>query len=381
MNTKALTIGALSALSMLSLGSCGNQQAQQGGMPAPTVSVMTVEPGNAVYESSYPVTLKGKTDIDIRPQVSGFITKVCVDEGQHVRKGQPLFIIDQIQFQAAVDQALANVNSAKSAVSTAELTEQNKRMLLDKNIISQSEWQTAANQLAQAKAALAQANAALVSARKNLTYTTVTAPSDGVVGVIPNREGSLASPSSAQPLTTISDNSEVYAYFSLTENDLLDLSNGGTTSIDAGIKNLPEVELELANGTRYPLKGKVATVSGLVDNSTGASSARALFPNPSGMLRSGNTGRLIMPHVADSALVIPQKATYELQDLRYVYALNDSNVAVPVQITVAPYNDGKTYVVTSGLNGGERIVTEGVGTTVRNGTAVTPKTAEAAPAQ
>lgn len=381
MNTKALTTSALSALLMLSLGSCGNKQAQQGAMSAPAVSVMTVEPANAVYESSYPVTLKGKTDIDIRPQVSGFITKVCVDEGQHVRKGQPLFIIDQVQFQAAVDQALANVNSAKSAVSTAEITEQNKRMLLDKNIISQSEWQTAANQLAQAKATLAQANAALVSARKNLAYTTVTAPSDGVVGVIPNREGSLASPSSAQPLTTISDNSEVYAYFSLTENDLLDLSNGGTTSIDAGIKNLPEVELELANGTRYPLKGKVATISGLVDNATGASSARALFPNPSGMLRSGNTGRLIMPHVADSALVIPQKATYELQDLRYVYALNDSNVAVPVQITVLPYNDGKTFVVTSGLNGGERIVTEGVGTTVRNGTAVTPKTAEAAPAQ
>lgn len=380
MNTKALTIGALSALLMLSLGSCG-KKAQQGAMPAPAVSVMTVEPGNTVYESSYPVTLKGKTDIDIRPQVSGFITKVCVDEGQHVRKGQTLFIIDQVQYQAAVDQALANVNSAKSAVSTAEIAEQNKRMLLDKNIISQSEWQTAANQLAQAKAALAQANAALVSARKNLAYTTVTAPSDGVVGVIPNREGSLASPSSAQPLTTISDNSEVYAYFSLTENDLLDLSNGGTTSIDAGIKNLPEVELELANGTRYPLKGKVATVSGLVDNSTGASSARALFPNPSGMLRSGNTGRLIMPHVAENVLIIPQKATYELQDLRYVYALNDSNVAMPVQITVMPYNDGKTFVVTSGLNGGERIVTEGVGTTVRNGTAVTPKTAEAAPAQ
>ena len=132
------------------------------------------------------------SDLDIRPHVSGFITKVCVDEGQHVRKGQTLFIIDQVQYQAAVDQALANVNSAKSAVSTAEIAEQNKRMLLDKNIISQSEWQTAANQLAQAKAALAQANAALVSARKNLAYTTVTAPSDGVVGVITNRDGSLA---------------------------------------------------------------------------------------------------------------------------------------------------------------------------------------------
>ena len=138
----------------------------------------------------------------------------------------------------------------------------------------------------------ARGQAALTSARKNLAYTTVTAPSDGVVGTIPNREGSLASPSSAQPLTTISDNSEVYAYFSFTESDLLDLSNGGTTSLDEGIKAMPEVEFELSSGTRYPLKGRVATVSGLIDNATGAASARALFDNPSGMLRSGNTGKV-----------------------------------------------------------------------------------------
>lgn len=371
MNTKALTIGALSALSMLSLGSCGNQQAQQGGMPAPAVSVMTVEPGNAVYESSYPVTLKGKTDIDIRPQVSGFITKVCVDEGQHVRKGQPLFIIDQVQFQAAVDQALANVNSAKSAVSTAELTEQNKRMLLDKNIISETEWQMAANQLAQAKAAQAQAEAALVNARKNLAYTTVTAPSDGVVGTIPNREGSLASPSSA--LTTISDNSEVYAYFSLSEKDLLELTEGGKSSVDAGVKSMPKVKLQLADGTMYPYEGTVATVSGVIDNATGAASSRALFDNPNGMLRSGNTGQIVVPRNTEGALVIPQKATYEVQDLRYVYTLNDSNITVPTQITVQPYNDGHTFVVTSGLKAGDRIVTEGVGTVVRANMPVTPK--------
>ena len=345
------------------------------------VATMTVEPQTASYESSYPATLKGKTDIAIRPQVSGFITKVCVDEGQHVRKGQTLFIIDQVQYQAAVDQAQANLNSARSAVSTAKITEENKRMLLNKNIISETEWQMAANQLAQARATEAQAQAALTSARKNLAYTTVTAPSDGVVGTIPNREGSLASPSSAQPLTTISDNSEVYAYFSFTESDLLDLSNGGTTSLDEGIKAMPEVEFELSSGTRYPLKGRVATVSGLIDNATGAASARALFDNPSGMLRSGNTGKVVIPHTAAEAIVIPQTATYELQDLRYVYALNDSNIAVATQITVAPYSDGKTYLVTSGLKPGDRIVTEGVGTTVRAGSPVQPKTAEtAAPA-
>lgn len=254
-------------------------------------------------------------------------------------------------------------------------------MLLNKNIISETEWQMAANQLAQAQAAEAQAQANLVSARKNLAYTTVTAPSDGVVGTIPNREGSLASPSSAQPLTTISDNSEVYAYFSFTESDLLDLTNGGTTSLDEGIKEMPEVEFELSSGTRYPIKGRVATVSGLIDNATGAASARALFNNPSGMLRSGNTGKVVIPHAASEAIVIPQTATYELQDLRYVYALSDSNIAVATQITVAPYSDGKTYLVTSGLKPGDRIVTEGVGTTVRAGSPVQPKTAEpAAPA-
>ena len=308
-------------------------------------------------------------------------TKVHVDEGQAVRRGQTLFTLDQVQFQAAVDQAAANVNSAKSAVSTAEITEQNKRMLLDKNIISETEWQMAANQLAQAKAALAQANAALTTARKNLAYTVVTAPSDGVVGVIPNREGSLASPSSAQPLTTISDNSQVYAYFSLTEKDLLGLTDGGNSSIAQQIGTMPEVKLELADGTIYPYEGKVATVAGVIDNSTGAASARALFDNPSGMLRSGNTGQIIIPRKSEGALVIPQKATYEVQDLRYVYTLNDSNAAVGTQITVSPYNDGKNFVVTSGLNAGDRVVIEGVGTVVRPGTVITPKSPVAPAAQ
>lgn len=374
----SILVAALLATTGL-LSSCGGKQQAAPGAMAPEIAVLTVEPSNAEYQNSFPATLKGKTDIDIRPQVSGFITKVHVDEGQHVRKGQTLFTIDQVQFQAAVDQAQANVNSAQSAVSTAQITEQNKRMLLDKNIISETEWQMAANQLAQARAALAQANAALVTARKNLAYTVVTAPSDGVVGTIPNREGSLATPSSAQPLTTISDNSEVYAYFSLSEKDLLSLTDGGKTSVNAGLSEFPKVKLQLADGTIYPIEGRVATVSGVIDNSTGAASARALFNNPSGMLRSGNTGQIIVPRNSENVLVIPQKATYELQDLRYVYVLNDSNMTVPTQITVQPYDDGQTYVVTSGLKAGDRIVTEGVGTVVRANMPVQPK--NAAPVQ
>lgn len=357
---------------MSALSSCGGKQAagQMGGA-APEVAVITVEPTDAAFQSNYPATIKGKTDIAIRPQVTGFITSVNVDEGQRVREGQTLFTLDQVQFQAAVDQAEANVASAATAVRTAEITEQNKRRLLDKNIISETEWQLADNQLAQARAALAQANAALTTARKNLAYTVVTAPSDGVVGTIPNREGSLASPSTT--LTTLSDNSEVYAYFSLTERDLLELTHDGNGTVESRINALPPVKLQLADGSIYPYEGRVATVSGVIDSSTGAASARALFPNPDGRLRSGNTGQVVIPRTTAGALTIPQRATYEVQDLRYVYVLNDSNMAVGTQITVSPYSDGQTFVVTSGLNPGDRVVTEGVGTVVRQGSVVTPK--------
>ncbi|MDE6269412.1 MAG: efflux RND transporter periplasmic adaptor subunit, partial [Muribaculaceae bacterium] len=312
-----LSVGLAVIGAGLALGSCGGKQ-QAPAQQAPQVAVLTVESGSSDLSSSYPAIIKGKTDIDIRPQVTGFITKVHVDEGQRVHKGQPLFTIDQVQFQAAVEQAEAALNSARAAVNTAALTESNKRKLYEKNIISETEWQLAANALAQAKAGEAQAQAALTNARKNLGYTVVTAPSDGVVGTIPNREGSLASPSSAVPLTTVSDNSQVYAYFSLTEKDLLELTDGGRTSIDARIAEMPAVKLALADGSIYPIEGKVSTVSGVISNSTGAASVRALFDNPSGMLRSGNTGNVVIPQHNDSVIVIPQKASFEIQGLRYV---------------------------------------------------------------
>ncbi|MDO4319247.1 MAG: efflux RND transporter periplasmic adaptor subunit [Bacteroidales bacterium] len=356
-----------------SLGSCSKQDGAQGaGQQAPTLQVMTVEPTTSELNKSYPALLRGKTDIAIRPQVTGFITKVHVDEGQHVRKGQVLFTLDQVQYQAAVDQAAASVNAAKTAVTTAQITADNKRRLLDKNIISEYDWQIADNQLQAAKAQLSQAQAALTSARKNLAYTVVTAPSDGVVGSIPNREGSLASPSSAQPLTTVSDNSEVYAYFSLTEKDILEMTDNGTRKLDAAVNSMPAVRLTLADGTVYPIEGRVATVSGVIDSSTGSASVRALFANPSGMLRSGNTGQVAIPVNAEAAIVVPQKATYEVQDLKYVFTLNDSNKTVATPIQVLPQNDGKNYVVTSGLKAGDRVVVEGVGTAVRADMTINP---------
>ena len=352
-----------------------SQMMQQG--QAPAIAVVTLSPEETDLQTTFPATIKGKTDIDIRPQVTGFITKVHVDEGQHVRKGQVLFTLDQVQFNAAVDQARAAVNSAQTAVNTAKMTADSKKTLREKNIISEYEYQLSQNSLAQAEAQLANAKAALVTAQKNLAYTTVASPSDGVVGTIPNREGSLASPSSAQPLTTVSENSQVYAYFSLTEKDLLDMSGDGTRSLDAAIKAMPAVKLRLNDGTIYPLEGKVATVSGVIDNNTGASSVRALFPNPNGVLRSGGTGQIIMPNVKENAILIPQKSTFELQDRRFVFVVNDSNKVVATPIAIEAVNDGKDFVVTQGLKAGDRIAVEGVGTKLKDGMVITPTDAAA----
>ncbi len=373
----AKTVGtSLIAGVAIVLASCGGGQQQQQ-MPVPQIATMTVDYGNSEIESAYPVTIKGRTDIAIRPQVSGFITKVHVDEGQQVRKGQVLFTLDQVQFQANVDAAQAAVRVAESAVSTAQLTADNKRRLYDKNIISEYEWQMADNQLKQAKAQLASAKAQLVNAQKNLAYTVVTAPSDGVIGSIPNREGSLASPSSMEPLTTVSDNSEVYAYFSLNEKDILGMTDNGARSLNASVDAMPPVSLRLANGEIYPEKGKVATVSGVIDNTTGAATVRALFKNPTGMLRSGSTGSVLIPNAFEKVITIPQSATSELQNIRFAYVVNDSNKVVATPIQVSPLSDGKNFIVISGLESGQRIAVEGIGTTVRDGMTVEPVDAAA----
>ncbi len=379
------TLGRIASLTGLSaavalLPGCSGGGAAMPADQIPELAVMTVESGNSDLSNDYAATIKGKVDVDVRPLVSGFVTKVHVDEGQYVKQGQPLFTLDQVTFQAAVEQAQAAVNSAQTAVSSSQLTADNKKLLFDKNIISEYEYQLALNQLSTAKAQLANAQAALTSARKNLSYTVVTAPVSGYVGSIPGREGTLASPSMAQPLTTVSDNSEVYAYFSLTEKDILELTEG-KGSLNAAVNTMPMVKLRLADGSVYPIEGKVATVSGVIDSSTGASSVRARFANPDGVLRSGSTGQIIIPNRMDNVISIPQKATYEVQDRRFVYVLNDSNKTVPTNITVSPLNDGKNFIVTGGLQPGQRVVIEGIGTKVQPGMEIKPVDAAAKAAQ
>ncbi len=375
-------IGIMAAGALCVLSACGsNEQTGQGyGAMAPTLAVITVAPGSIDLENTFPATIKGKTDIDVRPMVSGNIVAVHVDEGQRVHKGQILFTIDQVPYQAAVDQARAAVNVASTAVETAQISYNSNKALFDKNIISAHALQISANQLAQAKAQLAQANAGLVNAEKNLSYTQVTAPSDGVVGSIPLRVGALASPS-GQALTTVSDNSEVYAYFSLNEKEILDLTDGGAETLEAAIASMPEVNLRLANGTIFPNPGKVATVSGVIDGSTGSATVRALFNNVNNMLRSGSTGTVIMPVNTTDVLIIPQKATFEVQDRKFVYTVDGDNVLHTTPITVMAQQDGKNYVVTSGLNAGDRIVIEGVGMSARDGITINPADPAAAQQQ
>lgn len=367
----AKSVAVCGLLFGLTLASCGNNGQQQAAT-APDIAVTTLKKANVHLETVYPTIIKGKKDVEIRPQVTAFITRVCVDEGQQVAAGQTLFILDQVQYEAAVRQAEAAVAVAQESVNSASFTAQNKQKLFDKNIISDYENTLAKNDLAQAKAQLAQAQASLVTARKNLSFTVVKAPSAGYVGSIPNREGSLASPSSQTPLTTISDISEVYAYISFNEKQVLEMTDGGKKSLSEAINALPEVKLVLSDGTAYPLPGKISTLTGLLDNTTGSASARILFKNQNGMLRSGSTGTIVIPIQEDSVLLVPQKATTEIQDIKYAYVVNDSNKVVSTKIEVLANNDGKNYVVTNGLKEGDRIVVEGVGVKVKNGSIINP---------
>ena len=369
----AFVKGAAYSLTALLAFSCGNSQ--QGGMPALSLAVMTVEPTSQELNSAYPATIKGQQDIEIRARVSGYITKLCVDEGAVVHKGQPLFLIDAVPYQKAVQAAEAVVEVAKANVATTQLTVDSKTELHAQNIISDYDLQTAKNSLASAKAALAQAEAQLASAHNDLSYTTITSPSDGVVGTIPFRVGSLVGTTTQEPLTVVSDINKMFVYFSMNEKQLLALTRQKDGSVNSMIGAMPEVQLQLADGTMYPAKGKIETLSGVIDLSTGAVQMRATFPNAQRLLRSGGTGTVLIPSVLDSALLIPQSATYEVQDKKFVYVLGDSSKVKNTEITVFPLDNGKQYVVTSGLKPGEQVVVEGVAT-LRDGMPIQPITPE-----
>ena len=362
---------AFAALGLSVLTACGGGQ---GGMKMGDnqFAVEAVKATSSNQSEQYPATIKGLQDIEVRPLVSGLIVKLCVDEGATVRKGQALFQIDPTQYKAAYDQAAASVKSAKANLETITATERNKKMLHDQKIISDFEYQTAVNNLLTAKANLAQAEAAYTAAKQNLDFCTVKSPSDGVIGTFPYRIGALVSPSISEPLTTVSEIGDMYVYFSMTEKQLLDLTRAGGT-LKEQLEKMPAVKLQLADGTMYDAEGKIDAVSGVIDQTTGSVSMRAIFPNKQNILRSGGMANVVFPYTMSEIILIPQTATQEIQDKKFVYVLQPDSTLKHTEIQISNLNDGKNYIVTGGLKEGDQIVVEGV-QTLQDGQKITPIT-------
>jgi membrane fusion protein (multidrug efflux system) len=345
------------------IASCGknDKSAQAGGAPqVKEYKTLTLQPESATLNSDYPASIQGQQNIEIRPRVEGYIDKIFVDEGAVVKAGQPLFKISAPEYEQQVRTASASIKSAQADLSSAKLAVNKVRPLVEKGIISKYDLESAQYTYESAAASLAQANAALVNAKTNLGYTTVTSPVDGVVGSIPFRLGSLVSSNTTEPLTTVSSIGNVYAYFALNEKALLNFTKDSGASLNQKIKSLPAVSLLLSDGSAYDQKGKIETVNGLINTETGTVNIRARFPNPRGVIRSGSSTTVRIPNDVKDVIIVPQSATFELQDKIFAVVLGKDNKTKNVNITVLENTTNNYYVVTSGLKAGDEIVLEGV---------------------
>lgn len=348
---------------LLIISSCGSSDPKKGAAPANQVQaypVVTLTPQSTTLETDYPATLEGIQNVDIRPKVDGFIERIYVDEGATVKKGQLLFSINAPQYEQLVRTASAAISSAQADVNAAQLQVNKTKPLVEKDIISKYDLDAALLTLQSRRAALAQARAEQVNAKVNLGYTRITSPVNGVIGSIPFKTGSLVSSSSASPLTTVSNISKIYAYFSLNEKQLLEFSRQykGNT-LETKLKNIPAVSLVLADGTPYPEKGKIESINGLINTGTGSATLRATFPNPLNLLRSGASASIRIPQHLENAILIPQKSTVDLQGKKFVYVLGEKGIVKNTEIEVMELTKGNFYVVTKGLKAGDKIVLEG----------------------
>ena len=357
MNVKKL-IWILPLASLL-LTACNSEKGKKANGNQAQYKTLTVKRSDQTLTSEYSARLTGRQIVEIRPQVSGNITRICINEGQRVTKGQTLFIIDQVPYQAALEVAKASVATAQAKMETARMEYESSQTLKTEQVVSDYTVRTMQNTLNEAKAALAQAKAQELNARNNLSYTVVKSPVSGSASMIPYHVGALVGSTISEPLVTVADDHEIYAYFSVTENQTISLIQQ-YGSIEQFIKQAPEVELRLSNGSTYPQKGHIDAVSGTVDASTGAVSLRATFPNANHLLHNGGSGSVVVSTHRKDCIVIPQEATYELQNRTFVYRVIDGKTkATPIE--VFRLNNGKEYIVESGLNEGDVIIAEGAG--------------------
>lgn len=398
MKKKGVLLAAVAAAAVLLTSCKGGQQ----GLPTSNeYPVVTIGAANAQLKTTFPATIKGVQDVEVRPKVSGFITKLYVHEGEYVHAGQVLFVVDNSTYQAAVRQAEAQVASAQSGVAgaqarviqanaslnsanaqaaTSRLTYSNSKNLYNNKVIGEYELESAKNAyetaqsavsqaqssvvaaktaVTQAVAAVRQAQAMLATAKDNLGFCYVKSPASGYIGSLPYKEGALVSASSAQPVTTVSNNSSIEVYFSMTEADVLKLSrtNNGLSN---AIKSFPGVSLILADGTTYNHEGVVVKTSGIIDPTTGTVSVIARFPNPEHLLKSGGSGQIVITKTNNRVLLIPQEATVQVQNKVFVYKVDAKDTVRYSEISIDPQNDGINYIVTGGLKMGDRIVSKGV---------------------
>ena len=344
-------------LAVMLCTSCGEKKSQK--HDGAQYQTMVVSRKDMTLERAYSGRLTGRQIVEVRPQVSGCITRILTGEGQAVRKGQTLFVIDQVPYRAALEVAVAARKSAEARLATARMNYDNETQLQEGRVVSDVSVTTMRNALLEAEAALAQAKAQEVNARNNLSYTEVKSPVSGVASMIPWHVGSLVSSNISEPLVTVADDSEVYVYFSISESQALDLI-AQYGSIDAFISKAPAVRLRMNNGQEYDQQGRVSAVSGTVDQKTGAVTLRATFPNAGGLLHHGGSGTVIVPTHRTACIVIPQEATYELQNRSFVYRVVDGKTKATA-VTLFPQNNGQEYIVEDGLNAGDTIIAEGAG--------------------
>ena len=340
------------------LASCGGGSQGKPDFSDNEYVVREIKPQATTLEAVYPAILKGEQDVEIRPKVSGFITKLCVKEGQQVREGQVLFIVDNVTFAAAARQAKAAVESAKAGLKTAELTYNNSKKLYDKGVIGDYELSSVENNYASAKAGLAQAEANYTSAEQNLQFCFVKSPANGVIGDLPYRVGALVGPSMQTPFTMVSSINKIEAYFSLNEKDILDMMRTDGT-LAKSIEEFPAVKLKLADGTIYGEEGKISAISGVINRTTGTASVRADFANEGHLLKAGGSAQIIIPNTHAKALMLPQKALAQVQNKHFVYKVNGNKVQY-TEVSINPENDGHNYIITSGLKTGDKVVIDGI---------------------
>lgn len=358
--------------------SCSSGPGDSPGQAAPqNFPTLELKPKTIELTSSYPATLEGLQTVEIRPRVAGYITNMHVDEGDWVNKKEVLFTLNSEEFEQEVRSARANVQAAEARVRTAEDEVERQQNLVDKEIVSDYQLQSAKNTLKSNKAALAQAEARLENSRVNLEYTKVKSPVSGIIGTIPYRIGSLVNSNITQPLTVVSDISKVYAYFSMSERELLEMSQsliseGGNRTIQQRIADMPEVNLVLADNTTYDHAGTLKLASGLINTETGSASFRATFPNPREILRSGGSATVQIPFLRENAIVIPQKSTYEVQNKRFVYEVTDSNTVASREVSVLPLSTKQLFVVEEGLSAGDQILYTGT-TRLQDGAGISPQ--------